>query len=142
MGWYTGQQQIGDEAQSSSTPLQLLNKKVLLFYQGYGMSEPRLIRLTIPEDWSGVDSCLSFLERTLEEDEWWAQISDQVFACFRTLHAQLKQEPEFAEVSLKKVQTALQQLRATPAAGVREAGPGENLWTAAGDGDIARVEDR
>ncbi|OLQ05549.1 Ankyrin repeat-containing protein [Symbiodinium microadriaticum] len=43
---------------------------------------------------------------------------------FRTLHAQLKQEPEFAEVSLKKVQTALQQLRATPAAGVREAGPG------------------
>mmetsp|Transcript_58811 Transcript_58811/g.137659 ORF Transcript_58811/g.137659 Transcript_58811/m.137659 type:complete len:212 (+) Transcript_58811:54-689(+) len=62
---------------------------------------------------------------------------------FRTLHAQLKQEPEFADISLKKVQTALQQLRAepAPAAAVREAGPGENLWTAAGDGDIARVEE-
>ncbi|CAJ1368629.1 unnamed protein product [Effrenium voratum] len=54
---------------------------------------------------------------------------------FRSLHARLKQEPAFAELPLRKVQTSLQQLRQTCA------GPGENLWTAASDGDIARVEE-
>ncbi|CAK9096931.1 unnamed protein product [Durusdinium trenchii] len=51
-------------------------------------------------------------------------------------------EPSFQEVSLKKVQTALQLLRAEPepSEGCSSAGPGENLWTAASDGDQARVE--
>eukprot|EP00931_Biecheleriopsis_adriatica_P106108 TRINITY_DN80621_c0_g1_i1.p1 TRINITY_DN80621_c0_g1~~TRINITY_DN80621_c0_g1_i1.p1 ORF type:complete len:213 (-),score=65.10 TRINITY_DN80621_c0_g1_i1:86-724(-) len=65
---------------------------------------------------------------------------------YRALHAQLKLEPEFAEVGLKKVQLTLQQLRQEPAARTepaerRRAGPGENLWTAASDGDIARVDE-
>ncbi|CAK9096876.1 unnamed protein product [Durusdinium trenchii] len=53
-----------------------------------------------------------------------------------------KREPSFQEVSLKKVQTALQLLRAEPepSEGCSSAGPGENLWTAASDGDQARVE--
>mmetsp|Transcript_102526 Transcript_102526/g.320507 ORF Transcript_102526/g.320507 Transcript_102526/m.320507 type:complete len:224 (-) Transcript_102526:105-776(-) len=73
---------------------------------------------------------------------------------YRALHARLKDEPAFQGVSLKKVQTALQQLRqegemaveGAPAAApaVAEpacAGPGENIWTAASDGDISRVEE-
>jgi len=65
---------------------------------------------------------------------------------YRALHARLKEEPEFSQVSLKKVQTALQQVResrasATPAPAHGRAGPGENLWSAASDGDINRVEE-
>ncbi|CAK0798296.1 unnamed protein product [Prorocentrum cordatum] len=65
---------------------------------------------------------------------------------YRGLHAKLKSEPEFQQVSLKKVQTVLQALRreeeaAAAAPPVRRAAPGENLWTAASDGDIARVEE-
>lgn len=75
-------------------------------------------------------------------------------AGYRALHAKLKEEPEFQEVGLKKVQTALQRLKseATEAPGgypmahappsvARKASPGENIWTAASDGDIARVEE-
>lgn len=82
---------------------------------------------------------------------------------YRALHAKLKEEPQFQDVGLKKVQTALQQLRAEPQnqpqsqgggyggggcaevamAGevARKASPGENIWTAASDGDIERVEE-
>lgn len=63
---------------------------------------------------------------------------------YRAVHGLLKQEPEFQEVSLKKVQTAIQQLRSDQEqqqASKPRAGPGENLWTAAGDGDIARVDE-
>ncbi|CAE8717651.1 unnamed protein product [Polarella glacialis] len=69
---------------------------------------------------------------------------------YRALHAKLKQEPEFQDVGLKRVQTTLQQVREAPAAAAllhlvgaaqRRAGPGENFWTAASDGDIARVEE-
>mmetsp|Transcript_59582 Transcript_59582/g.167844 ORF Transcript_59582/g.167844 Transcript_59582/m.167844 type:complete len:222 (-) Transcript_59582:27-692(-) len=69
-------------------------------------------------------------------------------AGYRVFHARLKEEPEFQQVSLKKVQTALQQIRteAGPAAAAAApapggAPPGENIWTAAGDGDIPRVEE-
>mmetsp|Transcript_23754 Transcript_23754/g.55357 ORF Transcript_23754/g.55357 Transcript_23754/m.55357 type:complete len:236 (+) Transcript_23754:66-773(+) len=70
---------------------------------------------------------------------------------YRTLHERLKADPQFSAVSLKKVQSALQQLRETatqsnasmeaqqvPQKG--QAGPGENIWTAASDGDSSRVE--
>lgn len=67
---------------------------------------------------------------------------------YRALHARLKDEPGFETTSLKKVQTALQQLRQQEVAGpsslvtaIGKASPGENIWTAAGDGDIARVEE-
>eukprot|EP00746_Dinoflagellata_sp_MGD_P162647 gnl/MRDRNA2_/MRDRNA2_90293_c0_seq1.p1 gnl/MRDRNA2_/MRDRNA2_90293_c0~~gnl/MRDRNA2_/MRDRNA2_90293_c0_seq1.p1 ORF type:complete len:223 (-),score=63.41 gnl/MRDRNA2_/MRDRNA2_90293_c0_seq1:111-779(-) len=67
---------------------------------------------------------------------------------YRGLHAKLKEEPEFKEVGLKKVQTALQQLRDLTAAEnvpmkpvVAKASEGENIWTAASDGDIQRVEE-
>ena len=61
---------------------------------------------------------------------------------FRSLHAKLKEEPGFQDVALKKVQTALQQLKsaASLAAEAASAGPGENIWTAASDGDVARVD--
>ena len=103
---------------------------------------------------------------------------------YRAMHKQLNQEPEFQGVGLKKVQTALQNVRAlaeaagaqansesaaapavakaeskpATAAGYAEAaasqpavaaaatatrcaGPGENIWTAASDGDASRVEE-
>eukprot|EP00930_Biecheleria_cincta_P044846 TRINITY_DN30898_c0_g1_i1.p1 TRINITY_DN30898_c0_g1~~TRINITY_DN30898_c0_g1_i1.p1 ORF type:complete len:242 (+),score=62.05 TRINITY_DN30898_c0_g1_i1:64-726(+) len=67
---------------------------------------------------------------------------------YRAVHGVLKQEAEFQEVSLKKVQTAMQQVRAEPAEPAEQAasskpraGPGENLWTAASDGDVARVDE-
>lgn len=61
---------------------------------------------------------------------------------YRALHARLKEEPDFQQVALKKVQTALQQVRGegVESAPPASAGPGENLWSAASDGDIARVE--
>eukprot|EP00929_Paragymnodinium_shiwhaense_P107045 TRINITY_DN7300_c0_g1_i1.p1 TRINITY_DN7300_c0_g1~~TRINITY_DN7300_c0_g1_i1.p1 ORF type:complete len:229 (+),score=82.58 TRINITY_DN7300_c0_g1_i1:74-760(+) len=62
-------------------------------------------------------------------------------AGYRGLHAKLKEEPDFKDIGLKKVQTALQQVKEAAAAAAvpKKAGPGENLWTAASDGDIARV---
>mmetsp|Transcript_95114 Transcript_95114/g.188423 ORF Transcript_95114/g.188423 Transcript_95114/m.188423 type:complete len:223 (+) Transcript_95114:51-719(+) len=66
-------------------------------------------------------------------------------AGYRAIHSCLKSDPGFETVSLKKVQIALQQLKqeegsdGKPATGV--AGPGENIWTAAADGDFARVEE-
>eukprot|EP00435_Cladocopium_sp_Y103_P013683 s1080_g3.t1 len=58
---------------------------------------------------------------------------------YRSAHAKLKEEAAFQDVAVKKVQTALQQLKA-PAPASAGAGPGENLWTAASDGDVARVD--
>lgn len=58
---------------------------------------------------------------------------------YRSAHAKLKEEVAFQDVAVKKVQTALQQLKAA-AAEAPGAGPGENLWTAASDGDLARVD--
>mmetsp|Transcript_73194 Transcript_73194/g.214550 ORF Transcript_73194/g.214550 Transcript_73194/m.214550 type:complete len:222 (-) Transcript_73194:84-749(-) len=70
-------------------------------------------------------------------------------AGYRTLHARLKEQPGFESIGLKKVQTALGLLRQEQAAAVplppeaetARAGPGENVWTAASDGDIPRVEE-
>merc|ERR1712118_305425 len=56
------------------------------------------------------------------------------------------------DIGLKKVQTALKRIRqeldaasatasTAGSASDRKAGPGENIWTAASDGDIARVEE-
>lgn len=45
------------------------------------------------------------------------------------------------QAPLKKVQTMLQQVREQTAAPPQRAGLGENIWTAAGDGDVARVEE-
>eukprot|EP00928_Gymnodinium_smaydae_P079839 TRINITY_DN63674_c0_g1_i1.p1 TRINITY_DN63674_c0_g1~~TRINITY_DN63674_c0_g1_i1.p1 ORF type:complete len:229 (-),score=64.46 TRINITY_DN63674_c0_g1_i1:350-1036(-) len=73
---------------------------------------------------------------------------------YRALHTRLKEEEEFKEVGLKKVQTALQQVRAAEegaAVAAAEAAvaapapssvsPGPNIWTAASDGEAARVEE-
>mmetsp|Transcript_101976 Transcript_101976/g.287862 ORF Transcript_101976/g.287862 Transcript_101976/m.287862 type:complete len:226 (-) Transcript_101976:87-764(-) len=68
---------------------------------------------------------------------------------YRAIHARLKEEPQFQEIGLKKVQTTLQRIREAapvvatppPAAPRGHANPGENIWTAASDGDTARVEE-
>eukprot|EP00971_Amphidinium_carterae_P293035 5818151-Amphidinium_carterae.1 len=68
---------------------------------------------------------------------------------YRTLHERLKVDSDFQEVSLKKVQTVVKLLKSeeeqqnqTMAAPQPkgQAGPGENIWTAASDGDVSRVE--
>jgi len=63
-------------------------------------------------------------------------------AGYRVLHGRLREEPGLAQVSLKKVQVMLKQIREhQEGAAPPRAGPGENIWTAAGDGDVARVEE-
>lgn len=67
---------------------------------------------------------------------------------YRALHAKLKEEPQFEQVGLKKVQTLLRQIREAPCeapspapAAAGRASDGENIWSASSDGDIARVEE-
>mmetsp|Transcript_10565 Transcript_10565/g.17274 ORF Transcript_10565/g.17274 Transcript_10565/m.17274 type:complete len:214 (+) Transcript_10565:67-708(+) len=58
---------------------------------------------------------------------------------YRALHAKLKEEEGFKDISLKKVQVALAHVK--EGLQQRRASPGENVWTAASDGDMARVEE-
>mmetsp|Transcript_61007 Transcript_61007/g.134208 ORF Transcript_61007/g.134208 Transcript_61007/m.134208 type:complete len:226 (-) Transcript_61007:138-815(-) len=74
-----------------------------------------------------------------------ALLAQEPTAGYRALHARLKEEPDFQQVGLKKVQTAVQHVRGeasveSTAPARPSAGPGENLWSAASDGDIGRVE--
>lgn len=95
------------------------------------------------EESAGVDNAL--LERRVRE----FAAADANLG-YRSLHTKLKDEAGLEQVSLKKVQKLLTQVRqeqsleaaAAPAAPAKgKASPGENIWTACSDGDIARAEE-
>merc|ERR1711972_681109 len=95
---------------------------------------------------------LLFMDEALDERLRQLTSSDPSLG-YRKLHELLKEEEEFKDVSQKRVQNALKRVRqdadAMPPsdnataknAAPRTAGPGENIWTAASDGDAARVEE-